>query len=149
MLYLRHARPARQSRRTQHPSLPEMPTLGHVDQQQRLRNLLRRALSDCAYEATRHEPGGMLVLEARRQDGRAVHVRFRGVQSVEASPDLEVGAPLRLASVTAGRSLGTLFRLLLPRVRPPVPADAWRVSFRVGEGSIDVVCQDAEWWEDG
>jgi hypothetical protein len=124
-----------------------VPTLGLLDPTERLRRILRIALRDCVYVASRAEEGRQFVLDARRSNGKAVQVRFRGVHSTEIAPRPAAGAPLRIASIRSGRTLGSLLGLLLPWLRVSAPAPA-RVTIAAGEARIEVVCEDAEWWED-
>jgi hypothetical protein len=119
---------------------------GFTDQRQRLRNIVQKALDGCAYEASREEPERLLVIEARRSDNRRVTVRFRGVRDSEASEAPVAGAPMRLASVGSPSRLA-LIGLFIPVLRFP-GEDYTRVRIEVGAAHLDIVCQDAEWWED-
>ena len=119
-------------------------SVAFTDQRDRLRRIVRSALDGATYDASHDEAGGrLLVIDARRPDGRGVHVRFRGVRSSEMSGWPAAGATLRLVGV--GYSEGLLRRLLLGR--GPV-AIASRVSIDAGPSRLDIVCEDAEWWED-
>ena len=121
-----------------------MPALAFTDQRERLRRVVRNAIDGCAYEASREEEGGrMLVIEARRPDGRRVGLRFRGVRSSEATAEPASGSTLRLGSV-GGFSL---LRLLFP-VHRPSGFESVRVRIEAGEARLDIVCEDAEWWEE-
>jgi hypothetical protein len=116
----------------------------HVDLKARLRRIVSQALDGASYEASETEPGGMLVMHALRPDGSAVHVRFRGVRDSATTAWPQRGAPLRVKSVGSTESF---FVFLLPRIlRGPAPFAA-RIRLDAGGATIDLVCQDAEWWE--
>jgi len=57
-----------------------------------------------------------------------------------------VGDSLRLAGVGSGTGF-SLVRLFFPFLRSPAFGQA-RVRIEAGAARIEVVCQDAEWWED-
>ena len=117
-----------------------------TDQPGRVRRTVEAALaSGAAYEASRSEEDGRhVVIEARRVDGQAVSVRFRGVQESTMSAEPEAGAALRLRGVGApGLSL---LRLVFPGMRN-VGSGYVRVRIEAGAAMLDIVCQDAEWWE--
>lgn len=115
--------------------------------QDRIRRILDNALVDCTYLSSRSESNGAnFVLIARRSDGRQVGVRFRGVRDGDgASAGPEPGLPLTLRSVK-GESSGLISRLF-PIFKPPGPAYA-RVRIDAGPATLEIVCQDAEWWEE-
>ena len=119
----------------------------------RVRRIVESALVDCTYLSTSPESNGsMLLLQARRADGRRVNVRFRGVRESGASAEPEFGTPLSVVSVTDARGrLASALRVVLGSVlsllKPPGPAYA-RVTIQAGTARLDIVCQDAEWWED-
>jgi hypothetical protein len=115
--------------------------LAFSNQTERLRNTLRNALEGAAYESSRSEEDGRhFVLMTRRVDGRRIGVRFRGVSSTTV-PSLEAGVALRFGSIGShGSILGRL-------VHRPGMHDA-RVRIEAGAARIEVVCQDAEWWEE-
>ena len=117
-----------------------------VDPSQRLRNIVSRALVGCAYVGSRREESHTLVIDARRSDGTAVHLRFRGVQDSESTAMPESGAALRLAGVGSADKFSFLGLLIPPILRRP--SSAWRVTIEAGKARIDVVCQDVEWWEE-
>jgi len=123
-----------------------MSTLGFTDFRQRLKNIVRNALDGCAYEASREEAGRLLVLQGKRADGRHVTLRFRGVKDSEASAAPEAGAVMRLASIGSPSRIA-LIGLFIPLVRFP-GEDYARVRIEIGAAHLDIVCQDAEWWED-
>jgi hypothetical protein len=120
--------------------------MSEVDQRQRIRRILENALSGCTYVSSKSEAGDMLVLKARRANGRGVTVRFRAVRDSEATDVPSPGEPLRLRKVGSGDKR-SLIGMLLPILRPPGPAYA-RVTIEAGTARMDIVCQDAEWWED-
>ena len=119
----------------------------------RVRRIVEAALADSSYVSSRSENDGtMLVLQARRSDGRRVNLRFRGVRESEASSEPEFGVPLRVGSVTDARgklggALLIVFGSILSLLKPPGPPHA-RVTIEAGTARLDIVCQDAEWWED-
>ena len=113
----------------------------------RVRRIVEAALADCSYLSSRSEDGGsMLLLQARRSDGRRVSVRFRGVRESEATAEPEFGTPLRVVSVGNGNRFN-LISTVLPILKPPGPPHA-RVTIEAGTARLNIVCQDAEWWED-
>jgi hypothetical protein len=99
----------------------------------------------CVFEASRSEEDGrFVVIEARRADGLGVGMRFRGVRESTMSSQPEAGAALHLRGVGApGLSL---LRLVLPGMRN-VGGGYVRVRIEAGAAMLDIVCQDAEWWE--
>ena len=125
-----------------------LPASAHVDPRSRMRNIVGRALNGAAYEASRSEEGGRLVIDARRPDGAAVHVRFLGVQDSESTAVPEPGASLRLLGIGSAEKF-SLLRILRPRFPPRAFMGEVRVTIEVGAARIEIVCQDAEWWEEG
>jgi hypothetical protein len=130
-----------------------MSALGFTDQRGRLRRILENSLEGAAYLSSEtEEDGRMVVIRARRPDGQRVAVRFRAVSSSDASQQPEVGAVLRLHSVSVSRGgcLSLLSPFWLFRRGPGVPqmSDSARVRIDAGAARLDIVCQDAEWWED-
>ncbi|HLF72360.1 MAG TPA: hypothetical protein VI759_09440 [Dehalococcoidia bacterium] len=122
-----------------------MSALAFTDQTERLRNTLRNALEGATYESSRPEEDGRhFVLLMRRADGRRIGLRFRGVSSTSL-PSIEAGATLRLGSV-GGDGLAILGRLI-PTLHRPAFSES-RVRIEAGAARIEVVCQDAEWWEE-
>ena len=113
--------------------------------QDRIRRILDQALVECTYVASRNEGEGVFLLQARRADGRAVGVRFRGVKNSDTNAHPEPGVPLKLKSVK--RAGGSLVSRLFPLIKPPGPAYA-RVRIEAGPATLEIVCQDAEWWEE-
>jgi hypothetical protein len=130
-----------------------MSALGFTDQRARLGRILENSIEGAAYESSETEEGGrMVVLRARRPDGQRVAVRFRAVSSSDASEDPQAGATLSLRSISvnSGGCLSLLSPFWLFRRGPfgaPV-ADSARVTIDAGAARLDIVCQDAEWWED-
>jgi hypothetical protein len=112
---------------------------------ERIRRVLERALPGSTYVSSQTEGDGVLVLRARRSDGRNVGVRFRAVKTSETNTQPEAGAPISVKSVK--REGMSLVSRLLPILKPPGPAYA-RVRIEAGAASLEVVCQDAEWWEE-
>jgi hypothetical protein len=126
-----------------------------TDQATRLRRIVENALNGAAYEASHYEEDGRhLVIDALRTDGRHVHVRFRGVQAPNAPLEPRIGDQFRLRDVDSPYAPG-LSGLLLSlgvlwpfgRRRNPVQL-ASRVSIDAGPSRLQIVCEDAEWWED-
>jgi hypothetical protein len=118
--------------------------------QDRVRRVLASALANCTFASSRSEDGGRsFVLLARRSDGRPVGVRFRGVRKDGGAPTAErqpeAGAALSVKSVK--REGGSLVSRLFPLIKPPGPMYA-RVRIDAGPATLDIVCQDAEWWEE-
>jgi hypothetical protein len=114
----------------------------------RIRRILETALVDCAFVSSHAEDGGrQFVLQARRSGGRGVGVRFRGMK--DAAPETmrspDPGTPLKVRSVK--RDHISLVSRLFPIFKPPGPAYA-RVRIDAGPATLDIVCQDAEWWEE-
>jgi hypothetical protein len=102
--------------------------------------LLASALEGATFVSLR-EDRGRLLLEGRRGI-RSVHVRFLGVREQklpEPSPDAAV---MRVKAV--GQS-GSLVRRLLMGSHAMNPS---RVTIQAGDAEIEIVCEDAEWWED-
>ena len=113
----------------------------------RVRRVVESALAGCTYVSSRTEAdGSMVVLQARRANGKRVTVRFRGVRESEATAEPEFGTPLSVVKVGNGNRFN-IVSTLLPILRPPGPPHA-RVTIDAGGARLDIVCQDAEWWED-
>jgi hypothetical protein len=119
-----------------------------VDPHSRLRTIVSRAVEGCLYESsTREEGGGRLVIIARRTNGAKVHLRLLGVQDSESTALPETGSRLHLAGVSSQR--GTWFwKLFLPNVFHHHSTGEARVRIKAGTALMEIVCQDAEWWED-
>ena len=124
-----------------------MNSIFHIDPQARLRSIVSRALGDCSYENSIAEDAGMLRIDARRADGTRVHLRFRGVLDSESTEPPVVGSKMRLLSVSLAEKF-SLLRLLRPQLPHHHSTGEVRVRIKAGTALIDVVCQDAEWWED-
>jgi len=126
-----------------------MPALGFTDQRGRLRRILENALQGCLYDFSEtEEEGRMVVLHAHRKDGQRVSVRFRAVDSSDATTELAAGAPMTLRSVDlVNPGCLSLLAFAFPSLRSPGSGYA-RVRIEAGAARLDIVCQDAEWWED-
>jgi hypothetical protein len=112
----------------------------------RLKKVVLSALEGCAYESSRSPEEGVFVIAARRPSGKPVEVHFRGVKDAAATGEPPVGSRLGLGSVgDPGRF--SLLRFLLPAFLR-TPPDSARVRIMAGDQQIDIVCQDAEWYED-
>ena len=120
-----------------------------TDQRTRLRRILHNALEACLYDSSEmQEDGRMLVLKAHRASGQAVTVRFRGLSSSEASAEPSAGAPIQIRGVDmASSGCLSLLGFAFPSLRSPGPGYA-RVRIEAGDARLDIVCQDAEWWEE-
>jgi hypothetical protein len=117
-----------------------------TDQNGRVRRIVEAALAGgSVFEASHSEENGRhVVIEARRSGGQGVGLRFRGVQKSTMSSEPEEGALLRLRGVGAPGI--TLLRVLIPGMRN-VSGGYVRVRIEAGAAMLDIVCQDAEWWE--
>jgi len=126
-----------------------MPALGFTDQRGRLRRILENSLEGALYDSSEtEEDGRMVVVHAHRPDGRAVSVRFRAVASSDASEAPLPDAVIKLRDVDlANPGCLSLLAFAVPRFRSPGPGYA-RVRIDAGAARLDIVCQDAEWWED-
>jgi hypothetical protein len=114
----------------------------------RIRRVVEGALEGTTFVSSQSEDGGKaVVIQARRTDGAQVGVRFRGVRESETTAEPAPGSPLRVRKVGSGNKFSPL-SFLLPILRPPGPAYA-RVTIEAGVSRIQIVCQDAEWWEEG
>ncbi|HEU0075791.1 MAG TPA: hypothetical protein VFS30_17460 [Dehalococcoidia bacterium] len=126
-----------------------MSTLGFTDQRARLRRILENSLEGALYDSSEtEEDGRMVVLRARRQGGQRVSVRFRAVTSSDATEEPRPGDVLSLRGVDlVNPGCLSLLAFAFPRFRSPGPGYA-RVRIDAGAARLDIVCQDAEWWED-
>ena len=123
-----------------------MSALDFTDQRERLRRIVENALEGATYEASREEASGqMLVIEAKRQDGRHVSVRFRGVRESVATAAPAPGSRIRISGVGSAEKF-SLLRLAFPFSRGP-GLGAARVRIEAGASRLDIICEDAEWWE--
>ena len=122
-------------------------SLAHIDPYARLRNIVTRALNGSVYEGSASQDQKQLVIEAKRPDGTRVHLRFLGVQESESTAEPEIGAPMRLLGVSSAEKFSIL-RLFRPRFPPPALTGEVRVRIEAGSARMEIVCQDAEWWED-
>jgi hypothetical protein len=128
-----------------------MPALGFTDQRARLRRILDNALAGAIYDSSERESDArVLVIHAHRGNGRAVTVTFRGVSDSEATAEPQPGASLRLKSVDLRRpALLALLDFILPFPQFRSPGSGYaRVRIEAGAARLDIVCQDAEWWEE-
>jgi hypothetical protein len=105
----------------------------------RLRRLLTSAIDGTSFISVEEE-GGKVVLAARR-NGLALHVRFLGVKSKTLPDDVPSGTVLKVRKVTEAGSL-------LRRIFLRSAMSQSRVTIQAGDSVIEVVCEDAEWWED-
>jgi hypothetical protein len=115
-----------------------------IDPTVRVRQIVSRALQDCTFESSRRESDAVLVLDARRSDGKHVGLRFLGLKSSEVNEEPEAGSVLKLAGVSAP---GGLLRLLAPPMLRPRSQTA-RVRIDAGKSRLEIVCEDVEWWEE-
>ena len=119
-----------------------------TNQEHRLRMIVGNALNGTTFLASHAEEDGKhLVIEARRSDGRHSAVRFRAVSNAEATTGTEVGVPLKLANVVSGPTGCMPLGWFFPALRG-IPRGVSRVRIEAGDARLDIVCQDAEWWED-
>jgi hypothetical protein len=126
-----------------------VPALGFTDQRQRLRRIVENALDGATYEASHSEADGrLLVIEARRAGGQRIVLRFRGVRRSDADAMPAAGTTLRLQGVSADRV--SCIGVVIPIIGPILSrsSGASRVRIEAGATRLDIVCEDAEWWED-
>jgi hypothetical protein len=119
-----------------------------TDQGQRLRRILANSLEGSVYDSADAEDGGrMLLVRAHRPDGSVVNVRFRAVKDAEATRYPDGGSVMHVRSVDLdpGGCL-SLVGLLIPRFRGPGKGYS-RVRIDAGASRLEIICQDAEWWE--
>jgi hypothetical protein len=126
-----------------------VPALGFTDQRERLRRIVANAIDGATYESSRSEADGrLLVIEARRAGGQRIVLRFRGVRQSDATAMPPPGSALRLGGVSADRVSCVGF--FIPVIGPILSrsSGASRVRIEAGATRLDIVCEDAEWWED-
>ena len=130
-----------------------MSALGFTDQRARLRRILENSIQGSLYDSSEtEEDGRIVVLHAHRPGGQRIAVRFLAVSSSDATEEPQPGALLSVRSIDVREGgclsflLGFAF-FLAPRPRAPV-AGSVRVRIDAGAARLDIVCQDAEWWED-
>ena len=117
-----------------------------LDPRDRLQRIISNALDRTTYESSREEESGrLLVIEARKTNGQRVVLRLRGVKSSESSSEPSTGGLLRLKGV--GPPGNFLQRLAGWPFHKPFQAE-YRVTIQAGTARLDVVCQDAEWWQE-
>ncbi len=124
-----------------------MSDLAFTDQKERLRRIVSNAVDGAAYEGSRvEENGAHLLIEARRPEGQLVSLRFRGVKDSEATAAPPPGSVLHLESVASARrfSLWSMLFFFLPSPG----SNKMRVRIKADDARLDIVCEDAEWWED-
>lgn len=125
-----------------------MPAIAFTNQGQRIEMIVRNALDGTTFVASRSEEGGRhLVIEGRRANGRLTSVRFRAVSDAEASAGTEAGVPLKLRGVAAGPSGCLPLGWFFPALRG-IPRGVSRVRIDAGGAKLEIICEDAEWWED-
>ena len=73
-------------------------------------------------------------------------MRFRGVRESNATAEPEFGAPLRVVKVGNGNAFN-IVSMAASDSETARSAYA-RVTIEAGTAMLDIVCQDAEWWED-
>lgn len=120
-----------------------------TDQRARLRRILENSVDGALYDSSEtEEDGRMVVLHAHRQGGQRVSVRLRGVSSSDATEDPRPGDAMSLRGVDlVNPGCLSLLAFAFPRLRSPGSGYA-RVRIDAGAARLDIVCQDAEWWED-
>jgi hypothetical protein len=126
-----------------------VPEVAFTDQRQRLRRILANSLEGSVFDSADAQDGGaMLLVRAHRTGGRVVNVRFRAVKDAEATKYPDAGSAMHVRSVDmdAGGCL-SLVGLLIPRFRGPGKGYS-RVRIDAGASRLEIICQDAEWWED-
>jgi hypothetical protein len=125
-----------------------MPAIAFTNQEQRLRMIVHNALDGTTFVASRSEDGGRhLVIEGRRGDGSLASVRFRAVSNAEATAGTAPGVPLKLKGVHSGPSGCLPLGWFIPAFRG-IPRGVSRVRIEAGGARLDIICEDAEWWED-
>lgn len=110
--------------------------------------IVRNALDGTTFVASRSEENGRhLVIDGRRPDGRRTSVRFRAVSNAEATAGTAAGVPLKLRSVASGPSGCLPLGWFFPALRG-IPRGVSRVRIDAGGAKLEIICEDAEWWED-
>jgi hypothetical protein len=120
--------------------------LAFTDQQGRIRKVLENALPGTAYVSSVRETEASTLLLTGRRAGKLVNVRFRAVRESDASAEPAAGSALRLRKVGDAAKF-SFWRILLPIPHGHSPSYA-RVTIEAGDARLDIICQDAEWWED-
>ena len=121
-----------------------MPALAFTDQSERLNRTLTNALNGTTYVSSHPEENGRhFVVIARRDDGKRIGVRFR---ACEKQPQVTLAPEARLQL----RSVGSRVSLMrfLPFGGLFVDRKYAHVRIAAGAATLEVVCQDAEWWEE-
>ena len=122
-----------------------MTLFAFTDQRERVRRIVANALTGAIYDTSREDGDRLLLVEAHRADGRRVNLRFRGVSKSDATAKPEAGASIGSIRVGSAEKF-SLLRLFLPLLRGAA-ANAVRVRIEAGTARLDIVCEDAEWWE--
>ena len=120
-----------------------------TDQRGRLRRVLENSIEGALYDSSETEDDGrMVVLHAHRPDGKRVSVRFRAVSSSDATEAPQPGSVMAVRNIDlVNTGCLSMLSFAFPRFRSPGPGYA-RVRIDAGGARLDIVCQDAEWWED-
>jgi hypothetical protein len=116
-----------------------------TDLNERLRRSLDNALEGCLVRAIREEPGGRLVVEASRPEGEHVSARFLGVKRWRASMQPQPGSVIHVGRI-GGLSLLDLLGFMNILARQVTSGT--RVRIAVGAATLDIECQDVEWWQE-
>jgi hypothetical protein len=125
-----------------------MLSIGFTNQAHRIEMVVRNALDGTTFVSSRSEDDGRhIVIEARRPNGRISTVRFRAVSDAAATSGTAAGVPLKLQGVRAGGAGCLSLSRFGPAFRG-VPRGTARVRIDAGGAKLDIVCEDAEWWED-
>jgi hypothetical protein len=111
----------------------------------RLQRILENAVTDSTYWSSTVPQSRQLLLEMRRR-GKRVNVLFRGVSDSSTQAEPEKGVPLKLSRIRGAS--GWSWRRLLPIPVPDRMAAAQRVTIAAGGAKLEIVCEDADWWED-
>ena len=115
--------------------------------EQRIRRVLTSAITgECTYLSSGPEGDSRFTLRVQRDDGRIAGVRFFGLREPGSAQGPETGTPLRIKRVGSVSSL-VRWVPLLRLIQPPGPPYA-RVTIEAGPATLEIVCQDAEWWEE-
>jgi hypothetical protein len=117
----------------------------HIDQRARLRNLVNNAVAGASFESLEQDGGFLRLLHAVRPDGRRVHLRFLGVKESKTSANPQPGSPLSLRGIGGTARFWEVFLPFFLRTS----SNAARVRIEAGAATLEIVCEDVEWWEDG
>jgi hypothetical protein len=122
-------------------------TVAFTDQAGRIRRTVEHAFTGASFDSSRQEEAGVFVIEARRSDGSKVGVRFRGVQSSNAAAAEAASGALKVKGVSNPGRRGGVLGIFFPGMRGH-GIGAVRVRIEAGAAQLEIVCQDAEWWEE-